>query len=148
MANRFYREGLEATLCGEGLPADPTLKEGASGPAVAKLQLRLNAAGASVGDAGADGNFGPATKQAVENFQNAYGLEADGVVGPATWAKLYEVTGAPSSAPVGSKPVLRMDPLEVKGRVPESKKKDWEWAALALGGVLLAGAAWLGSRDS
>ncbi|MEO1378137.1 MAG: peptidoglycan-binding domain-containing protein [Cyanobacteria bacterium J06635_10] len=32
-----------------------------------------------------DGKFRPATQEAVMNFQNAYGLVCDGIVGPNTW---------------------------------------------------------------
>ncbi|GAA3385320.1 hypothetical protein GCM10017750_63460 [Streptomyces racemochromogenes] len=64
----------------------PTLKEGASGPAVSALQSELNAkAGAGLG---VDGKFGAGTRAAVRRFQTAAGLGADGVVGPATWKNL------------------------------------------------------------
>jgi hypothetical protein len=39
-------------------------------------------------DAGYDGDFGPATLQDVECFQQHNGLAADGSVGPKTWAAL------------------------------------------------------------
>jgi lysozyme len=37
---------------------------------------------------GVDGTFGNGTKVAVQNWQAAHGLTPDGVVGPATWAKM------------------------------------------------------------
>ena len=39
----------------------------------------------------ADGVFGQATQAAVRAFQSGYGLTVDGVVGPLTWNKIYEV---------------------------------------------------------
>jgi peptidoglycan hydrolase-like protein with peptidoglycan-binding domain len=36
-----------------------------------------------------DGNFGAKTNAAVLHFQEVNGLEADGVVGPKTWARLF-----------------------------------------------------------
>lgn len=36
-----------------------------------------------------DGKFGPKTENAVAVFQTANGLENDGIVGPDTWAALY-----------------------------------------------------------
>lgn len=58
----------------------PTLRLGASGDAVAKLQRLLHVAD--------DGAFGPKTLGAVVAFQRAHGLKVDGVVGQATWAAL------------------------------------------------------------
>lgn len=37
-----------------------------------------------------DGDFGPASREATENFQRAYGLEPDGAFGPLTEAKILE----------------------------------------------------------
>ena len=38
-----------------------------------------------------DGSFGEITLEAVQEFQRAYGLKDDGVVGIATWSKMVEV---------------------------------------------------------
>ena len=37
-----------------------------------------------------DGEFGPATETAVKAFQKLFGLTQDGVIGRATWDKLYQ----------------------------------------------------------
>jgi zinc D-Ala-D-Ala carboxypeptidase len=68
-----------------------TLQEGSSGSDVKELQIRIAgwaADSASKTYVAVDGQFGPATKAAVQRFQRAYGLTADGIVGPATQAKL------------------------------------------------------------
>ncbi len=58
----------------------PLLRKGNKGADVAKLQRML---GIHV-----DGDYGPQTLAAVCLFQTNNGLVADGLVGPATWAKL------------------------------------------------------------
>jgi hypothetical protein len=63
----------------------PTLRRGARGPDVARLQERLNAHGAALA---VDGDFGPRTDAAVRAFQSAHGLVVDGIVGPLTWGAL------------------------------------------------------------
>ena len=50
----------------------------------------LIAKGYSCGAAGADGDFGAGTYNAVKKFQAANGLEADGIVGANTWAALLK----------------------------------------------------------
>jgi zinc D-Ala-D-Ala carboxypeptidase len=65
------------------------LAQGSSGEAVRQLQIRVAGYPGSGAVLGLDGQFGPATKSAVARFQAAYGLTADGVAGPATFAKLY-----------------------------------------------------------
>lgn len=68
-----------------------TLSSGASGSDVAELQIRVAGwAGYGVNMA-IDGSYGPRTTAAVRGFQAAYGLSADGVAGPATYAKIYEL---------------------------------------------------------
>jgi peptidoglycan hydrolase-like protein with peptidoglycan-binding domain len=56
------------------------LKPGTSGDTVKKLQQSLGIA--------ADGQFGSGTQKAVREFQSKNGLEADGLAGPATLAKM------------------------------------------------------------
>lgn len=62
-----------------------TLRKGATGTEVRKLQTALNRAGANLS---VDGAYGPKTEQAVRNFQEDCGLTVDGVCGPATWGGL------------------------------------------------------------
>ena len=69
----------------------PTLKKGSRGDTVKALQILLKGYGYALGIWGADGDFGSATENAVECFQEDNGLEVDGVVGAKTWAKLLGV---------------------------------------------------------
>lgn len=59
-----------------------SLQLGSTGDEVKQLQTKLIRWGYYSGKA--DGHFGPATRQAVIDFQNRNGLTADGVVGEAT----------------------------------------------------------------
>lgn len=82
---------------GAGLASEPpvvtartTLRAGYSGQSVSALQAGLNKHFPSYARLVVDGDFGSATLAAVQEFQRRTGLTADGVVGPATWAKLAE----------------------------------------------------------
>jgi N-acetylmuramoyl-L-alanine amidase len=66
--------------------AQPTLRKNSRGPQVTRLQKRLVALHYDVG--AVDGVFGNDTLHAVYAFQKVQRLGVDGVVGPATWAKL------------------------------------------------------------
>ncbi|KHM52024.1 Cell wall-associated hydrolase, NlpC family [Anaerovibrio lipolyticus DSM 3074] len=58
---------------------------GDQGSEVAEIQGQL----ANLGyDVAADGDFGPATVEAVKMFQRNQGLDADGLVGPSTYSAL------------------------------------------------------------
>ena len=64
------------------------LKKGEKGSAVKAMQILLAGNGCKCGSAGADGDFGSATEKALKQYQGKKNLEADGICGPATWAKL------------------------------------------------------------
>ena len=63
----------------------PLVKAGQKGPRVKALQRLLLHRGADVEP---DGDFGSATTAALTAFQQANGLDADGVAGTATWTKV------------------------------------------------------------
>ena len=65
------------------------VRRGDTGDEVSQLQNELDQAGYSVGVI--DGIFGAGTENALISFQTKYGLVADGIAGPATFAKLEEV---------------------------------------------------------
>lgn len=69
----------------------PMLRRGDRGELVRAAQALLILRGVSCGEYGADGDFGVATEAAVRAFQSKNGLEADGVIGNATWAALLGV---------------------------------------------------------
>lgn len=76
-----------------GYPGSP-LRVGSRGDAVRKVQFWLRIAAtnfSSIPSPAVDGIFGSGTEAAVKAFQRQFGLTADGVVGPATWQKLYEI---------------------------------------------------------
>jgi putative chitinase len=115
------------------------LKVGSKGDNVKAIQEKL-------GLAPADGIFGPGTQKAVKDWQAAHGLAADGLVGDATWSKLFAVIAArdeqgnlvdddgnpveiesandkpvatsASAAPITSVPGLKLEKL--KGHVPDA----------------------------
>ena len=70
--------------------------------AVRRLQLRLRTLGFRPGPI--DGLFGPLTQGAVERFQSAHGLPADGVVGPETRKPLLRPMGRESRPARSSRP--------------------------------------------
>lgn len=69
----------------------PELSRGSKGNTVKALQILLIGYGYSCGSYGVDGDFGSGTDKAVKAYQKDAGLDADGVVGPKTWAKLLGV---------------------------------------------------------
>ncbi len=70
------------------------IRTGAQGSEVLEIQLYLSTIALynnEVRDVEIDGVYGATTRDAVYSFQLAYGLSADGTVGPVTWYKLVDV---------------------------------------------------------
>ncbi len=107
------------------------LRVGSQGTDVRDLQRALIAAGVSV-PGGADGVFGPATRQAVVNFQTAKGLAATGEVDQAT------ATALTSSSTPGSTGTTSGSVLAVGARGPEVTAVQERLIAV---GVYLSGGA-------
>lgn len=75
-------------------PPNVILRRGSRGSDVRELQFLLNVISqfySTVPPVIEDSNFGPAVENAVMDFQRAFNLPPDGVVGPATWNQLYAV---------------------------------------------------------
>ena len=75
-------------------PPNVILSEGSRGEHVLELQFILNVIAEyyeAVPSVIQDSVFGPSVKNAVIEFQRAFGLNPDGIVGPATWNKLYSI---------------------------------------------------------
>jgi peptidoglycan hydrolase-like protein with peptidoglycan-binding domain len=70
---------------------EPELTQGSQGEWVTYLQQLLEQAGYLTESA--DGDFGPATDSAVRAYQSDSGLDADGIVGDATWEALTATSG-------------------------------------------------------
>ncbi|MGH1395041.1 MAG: peptidoglycan-binding domain-containing protein [Trichormus sp.] len=88
------------------------LIKGDEGEEVRVLQERLRAAGFYSGNA--TGIFGPVTEESVKRFQSAYKLDSDGIVGPATMAKLPPLgVGGRTSKP---QPTANTDQLRLGDR--------------------------------
>ena len=91
------------------------LKNGSKGDDVKKLQEKLGVE--------AIGTFGPKTEAAVKAWQKANGLKDDGIVGDATWAKLFGKS-APASTVVKEDVVIPSGgPLNIeklKGHIPDA----------------------------
>ena len=69
----------------------PILKLHSVGDLVVWAQEHLATAGYTIP---IDGDYGPTTQAAIETFQTAKGLTADGIVGPSTWAALLRFAPA------------------------------------------------------
>lgn len=112
---------------GGGGGGQPTLQQGASGPAVTTLQNDLDQLGYNLSQ---DGSFGPATRAAVVSFQGSHGLAADGVVGPLTWAGIN--AALPKQLPVGTPAPGPLPPSEPPGNIDGDTLNAWSSLATSI----------------
>ncbi len=102
------------------------LKNGSKGDDVKKLQEKLGVE--------AIGTFGPKTEAAVKAWQKANGLKDDGIVGDATWAKLFgkstptatvvkEDVVIPSGGPLNIEKLKGHIPDAVLAQIPDTAAK-------------------------
>ncbi len=87
---------MEVTPDPAGPTPEPVLRTGSRGEDVKTLQGRLHDLGYYTDEI--DGQFGAATKAAVIEFQQANGLDADGMVGSETKTLLYSVNAKPKGS--------------------------------------------------
>jgi len=93
---------------GQAAAPDGLLRLGAKGARVRELQALLARAGHAVT---VDGDFGPATRDAVMAFQKSRKLKADGVYGPKTEAALAEFRQSADEKP-GAQKVTEIDAVK------------------------------------
>lgn len=82
-----YARRLRAAYAIRAARAGRSLRQGDRGESVRLLQQRLGRRGYPVAP---DGDFGPLTERAVEDFQSNAGLTIDGIAGPATLQALAQ----------------------------------------------------------
>lgn len=83
----------------------PTIKVGATGKWVSALECLLQTMTC-------DGSFKSDEKAHVKTFQTAANLSADGIVGPKTWAALFELST--NSSTTGSNAIVNLQPVNYK----------------------------------
>ena len=92
---RLAELNSEGSSLGIGtVPPSAVLRQGSRGQDVVTLQYLLNLASRyypAVPAPAQDGIFGSGTRQSVTAFQQAAGLDADGIVGARTWQALYNL---------------------------------------------------------
>ena len=159
MAKAYARiSGGKAVSAASGM-----LRMGSTGARVRELQALLVRAGHALK---VDGDYGPATKQAVMVFQRANGLQVDGVVGPETMRALSALKVTPEERPGALRPLETSEGKEglvgvgsgagleaASQTVQEAADKtawvpglEWISAILSIVAVLLVlgGLAWMG----
>ena len=117
----------------DGSNSVASLKPGSRGNVVYEVQQKLKDWG-YYGDA-VDGVFGKLTMYAVQDFQTKHGLSPDGVVGPATAAKLGVNLYAAATTGVSSTGSLKPGSRGARVSEVQQKLKDWGYYNGAVDGV-------------
>lgn len=100
-----YGKKIKKALADQGIVAaepDGMLRMGSKGARVREMQTLLVRAGYQVR---VDGDFGPSTKAALKQFQQAHGLKVDGIYGPKTEAALSAFRQGAADKPGAQKPL-------------------------------------------
>ncbi len=109
MQKFFYLLLMAVVFLSTPSPVDAAaFRMGDYGEEVQKVQRALASAGY---DISVDGDFGPATEDAVKRYQKDNGLEVDGLVGPAVYTSLFgtnfpEISRGTSSYVADSRRIL------------------------------------------
>lgn len=110
-----------------------TYRQGSSGQTVKTIQTKLKNWGYYNGSV--DGIYGSQTAEAVKYFQRSNGLTADGVVGPATLAKLGM---ASTSAGSGGSASAQSNSVDLLARVISAEARGEPYSGqVAVGAVIL-----------
>ncbi|MFC1708239.1 transglycosylase SLT domain-containing protein [Planctomycetota bacterium] len=127
--------GTEAPVLATASTTKPLLRLGSGGPHVRDLQEKLNDFQTRLGlpKIPADGDFGPGTRKTLIQFQRTHGLDADGVCGTGTWAKLLGEVNAERPDPRPG--TLEANVLKHRQVILDAAKKTGVPAALLAGFV-------------
>ncbi|MFO8038259.1 MAG: peptidoglycan-binding protein [Sodalinema sp.] len=98
-------------------PNRPLLRVGSNGSEVRELQAMLQLMGFYRGTV--TGEYGEQTARAVSAFQQAAGIDADGVVGIQTWNRLFP------TVPLGGVATPVYDPLPQGTRPDTARSNQW-----------------------
>lgn len=107
---------------------DNSIREGSFGKTVEALQRTLNQRLDPTPNLAIDGDFGPATRTAVERFQHSHHLEATGVVEQKTWDALGPLIETDDPVPppeVVNSEQLDVEPQRSDGDPPTVTARAW-----------------------